>query len=281
MRKIYSKILIPGKALNKLKNLGELLELKGSSKTKVIQEQTETLILLRIFCSLDYTDGKTTVSLFIAILEKRKKWGFTICQESCQKFSGNDKTASQKQWILQAFGKKWGESKTSNLALPLLPCRRETEDLLKKYLPLSKACKEWLKSPGQAELAERNSDHAHFPEQATYLTAATAFVDIYAYSNKIFCFEAQLVQHPLHKTSGFIHEYASFSWNTEMLNFMKQYYHLGLPLKYPPPTDCTDAFYVIQSFCSFQRNKLQYKIFSSVSCLFFLFLLWIWMSAPD
>lgn len=120
--------------------------------------------------------------------------------------------------------------------------RGSIESPVKKYLPLSKACKEWLKSPGQAELAQRNSDHAHFPEQATYLTAATAFVDIYAYSNKIFCFEAQLVQHPLHKTSGFIHEYASFSWNTEMLNFIKQYYHLGLPLKCPPPTDCTDLW---------------------------------------
>lgn len=77
---------------------------------------------------------------------------------------------------------------------------------MKKYLPLSKACKKRLKSPGQAELAERNSDHAHFSEQATYLRAATAFEDIHAYSNKMFCFEVQLVQHPLDRTSGFIHE---------------------------------------------------------------------------
>lgn len=49
--------------------------------------------------------------------------------------------------------------------------------------------------------------------------AATAFVDIHAYSNKIFCFEVQLVQHPLHRTSGFIHEHANFSWNIKDAGF--------------------------------------------------------------
>lgn len=41
--------------------------------------------------------------------------------------------------------------------------------------------------------------------------AATAFVDIQAYSNKMFCFEAQLVQHTLDRTSGFIQEHANLS----------------------------------------------------------------------
>lgn len=112
---------------------------------------------------------------------------------------------------MQAFGKKQGESKTTNLALPCFPAgvegdRGSIQSPVKKYLPLSKACKKRLNSPVQAELAERNSDHAHFPEQATYLMAATTFVDIHAYSNKMLCFEAQLVQHPLHRTSGFIYE---------------------------------------------------------------------------